>query len=286
MKQIQSTENPIIKRAMSLKQRKGREEEGAYLIEGLNLCREGLGRADDMEVLLIRESSYSQGTDKELATIIELSRKKSVKAVLLEDKIFDRLMDTQTPQGLAAIMRCRFFDEDGFFEASNAVSPGNLLVLDRIQDPGNAGTLLRTAEAAGCGGIIALKGTVDLYSPKVVRAAAGSLFRLPLLLSEDPGEMVKLLHSRGKRVVVATPYCSSYYFRVPMDGDMAFVIGNEAGGVSKTFLDMSDIRIKIPMQNPVESLNAAVAGGILMYEAFRQNFHKEAEEENPSCKRS
>jgi TrmH family RNA methyltransferase len=286
MKHIVSLENPIIKKAMKLKQRKGREREGLYLIEGLNLCREAFAAAVTIEILLIRESEYCAAENEEFRDLLEQSAKKGVKAVSVEDGVFDKLMDTETPQGIAALVQYRNWDPDSFFEADKLGGQGNILVLDRIQDPGNAGTLLRTAEAAGCQGILALRGTVDLYSPKVVRAAAGSLFRLPLLFTADAKETVELLHSRGKRVIVATPYCDSFHFQTRLDRDAAFVIGNEAGGVSTDFLEMSDSRVKIPMCHPVESLNAAVAAGILMYESLRQNIEKEAEENKQSCRQS
>ncbi|MFA5634402.1 MAG: RNA methyltransferase [Anaerovoracaceae bacterium] len=278
MKHITSPENPIIKKAMSLKQRKAREKEGLYLIEGLHLCREALGAGEDIETFFVRKSAYQKVEDRELADIIGQSQEMDIKMTLLSDNVFDKLMDTETPQGIAALVRSRKWDTESFFGADKRKGHGNLLVLDRIQDPGNAGTLIRTAEAAGYQGILILKGTVDLYSPKVVRATSGSLFRMPLLFTENTKETVELLHSRRKRVIVATPYCDSFHFQVSLDRNVAFVIGNEAGGVSREFLDMSDRQVKIPMSEPVESLNAAVAAGILMYESVRQNFHKEAEE--------
>ncbi len=278
MKQITSPENAIIKKAVSLKQRKAREKSGLYLIEGLHLCREALAAGEDIEAFFVRETAYQRAEDRELTDIIGQSREMDIKTTLLSDNVFDRLMDTETPQGIAAIVKRRLWNEESFFGADKRKGHGNLLVLDRIQDPGNAGTLIRTAEAAGYQGILVLKGTVDLYSPKVVRASSGSLFRMPLLFTEDAKETIELLHTRQKQVIVATPYCESYHFQVPLDRDVAFVIGNEAGGVSRDFLDLSDSQVKIPMNEPVESLNAAVAAGILMYESVRQNFHKEAEE--------
>ncbi|MGI6734439.1 MAG: TrmH family RNA methyltransferase [Anaerovoracaceae bacterium] len=286
MKHIESPENPLIKKAMKLKQRKAREKEGLYLIEGLNLCREALSADVNIEVLLIRQSEHGSGGNGEYEDLLAQSAEKGLKTVGVEDGLYNKLMETETPQGIAAMVRYRTWDPDSFFAAGKRGGQGNILVLDRIQDPGNAGTLLRTAEAAGCQGVLALKGTVDLYSPKVVRAAAGSLFRLPLLFTANAKEAVRLLHSHGKRVVVATPYCDNFHFETQLDRNAAFVIGNEAGGVSTDFLEMSDCRVKIPMCEPVESLNAAVAAGILMYESLRQNFEREAEDNKQSCRQS
>ncbi len=286
MKHITSHENPIIKKAAGLRQRKAREKEGLYLIEGIHLCGEALGIVERIEFLFVRESQWEEKSDGELREIVRQFEEKGVKTAVASDKIFDKLADTETPQGLVAVIRRRDWDPESFFAADKRGGHGNLLVLDRIQDPGNAGTLLRTAEAAGFQGVLAVKGTTDLYSPKVVRAAAGSLFRLPILFTENAGGTAGLLHSRGKRIVAATPYCDSFHFQERLDRNVALIVGNEAGGISEAFLQAADSRVKIPMCEPVESLNAAVAAGILMYESLRQNFHKEAEEKKQSCRQS
>ncbi len=266
MKYIESADNPIIKKVESLKQRKYREKEGLYLIEGFNICSEALKVEADIELFLIRKSLND-------VAMIE----PEIQAVAISDKLFDRLMDTEASQGVAAIVRKKTRDQASFFKEAEKAH-GNLLVMDRIQDPGNAGTLLRTAEAAGFQGVIAVKGTVDLYSPKVVRSAAGTLLRIPLLFTESEEETVRLLHANGKRIVTAAPYCENNHFEARLDRNLALVIGNEGGGASDIFLDRSDCRVKIPMAGAVESLNAAVAAGILMFETVRQNFQTEVEE--------
>lgn len=286
MKHIASSENTMIKKAMKLKQRKMREKEGLYFIEGLSLCREALAAAVNIDTLMIRESEYYSEKNGEYEDLLEQSSKAGIETVVVKDGLFNKLTNTETPQGIAAVAKCRYWDAGSFFAADKSGGQGNILVLDRIQDPGNAGTLLRTAEAVGCQGVLVVKGTVDLYSPKVVRAAAGSLFRLPLLFTADAQETVRLLHSRGKRVVAAIPYCENFHFQTRLDRNVAFVIGNEAGGVSADFLEMSDCQVKIPMCEPVESLNAAVAAGVIMYESLRQKIEREAEENNRLCKQS
>jgi len=286
MKYITSAENPIIRTAMSLRHHKGREKEGLYLVEGLHLCEEALDSAGGIDTLLIRGSAYMSTTNELLKSLIAKALKANVKAITVEESIFDKLADTETPQGLAAMVRYKVWDQDEFFAACEKDGCGNILVLDRIQDPGNAGTMLRTAEAAGYHGIVAVKGTVDLYSPKTVRSAAGSLFRLPLLFTQDAEKTVELLRGRGKSLVVAAPESGSYHFQIRLNGNVALVIGNEAGGADGIFLDRADCRVKIPMADPVESLNAAVAAGIIMYESVRQNIHHQAEEEKRQCRQS
>lgn len=278
MKFITSSENPVIKRAIGLKQRKVREKEGCYLIEGLHICKEALRVLEDIELILIRESLFNDGKDEDLKEIIKQLNSEKTKGVLIEDRLFDKVADTGTPQGIMAIVKRREWDKKTFINRINDTQSGNLLILDRIQDPGNAGTLIRTAEAAEFYGIIAVKGTVDIYSPKVVRSASGSILRQQLLFTEDAEETANLLSIWGKKMVVAAPHGHSYHFEHPLARNIALVIGNEAGGACKTFIEKADLLVKIPMAHDVESLNAAVAGGILMYESVRQNFHNKAEE--------
>ena len=147
----------------------------------------------------------------------------------------------------------------------------NIVVLDRLQDPGNIGTIVRTAEAAGYRGIIVTAGSGDIYSPKVVRAAAGSLFRMPVLQVDDSMEAVNMLRKMNKRIVTAALDTDIYYYQTDLTENIALVIGNEGQGVSEVFMESSDIKVRIPMEGSIESLNAAVAAGILMYQSQKIN---------------
>ncbi|GAB1475189.1 RNA methyltransferase [Bacillota bacterium] len=279
MKLITSSENPILKRAIGLKQRKARERDGLYLVEGLHVCKEALSVPEDIEMILIRESLYNNsGDDENLREITESINDGRARGILLSDRLFDKFSETDTPQGIAALIKRRKWDNKAFIKGVNDSGGSNLLILDRVQDPGNAGTLIRTAEAAGFYGIIAVKGTVDLYGPKAVRSAAGSILRQKVLFTDNAEDTVDLIHSFGKKLAVASPYSDSWHFRQALDRNVALVIGNEAGGASPDFLAKADLLVKIPMANTVESLNAAVAGGILMYESVRQNFQNQGKE--------
>ena len=143
-------------------------------------------------------------------------------------------------------------------------------MLDRIQDPGNLGTLLRTADGAGYEGVLVLKGSGDVYSPKVVRSTAGSLLRMPILMVDTPEEALTLLKTYGKTVLCSCPHRGVDYELAPMAFDTALVIGNEASGACDTFLEQSDHLVRIPMKGPAESMNASVAAGVLMFESLRQ----------------
>ena len=152
----------------------------------------------------------------------------------------------------------------------NAQEPLSLLILDGLQDPGNLGTLVRAGEGAGVSGIIMSENTVDIYNPKVIRSTMGSIFRVPFIYVKDLKEVIDKLNSKGILVYASSLEGAIEYDRPDYKKDTAFIIGNEAAGISKEILDITDKKIKIPMLGEVESLNAAVAGSILMYEAVRQ----------------
>ena len=142
---------------------------------------------------------------------------------------------------------------------------GNVLVMDRIQDPGNIGTMIRTAEAAGYSAVVLVKGTGDVYSPKVVRAAAGSVLRMPFVFAEDAGKACEILKDAGKKLIGTSVRRARPFNEVDMRKNTALIIGNEGGGMSEEFHRLTDENVMIPMKGEIESLNAAVAAGIIMY---------------------
>ena len=272
MKLITSGENQIYKAAAQLKQKKYRDEQKKYLIEGPNLIREALQNGGEIETI-IRSSEFPEEdfeTEKLDPALTD------AEVAVMSSGLFRKLSDTETPQGILAVVRKKIYPEEEFFAADPAVSyhKSNIIVLDRLQDPGNIGTILRTADAAGYMGAILLKGTADIYSPKIVRAAAGSLFRLPVLLTDTPDQVVRLLKEHDRRIICTALSCSRYYYDVELAENTAVIIGNEGNGVCEEFLNRSDIVVKIPMEGTVESLNAAVSAGILMYESVRQRYKK------------
>lgn len=272
MKLITSGDNQIYKAAAQLKQKKYRDEQKKYLIEGPNLIREALRSGGEIE-MIIRSAEFpvedfeSEDLDPTLT---------DAEVAVMSSGLFRKLSDTETPQGILAMVKKRVYTEEEFFSMSPAAAynKSNIIVLDRLQDPGNIGTILRTADAAGYMGAILLKGTADIYSSKIVRAAAGSLFRLPVLLADAPGEVVRLLKKNGKNVFCTALNTSRYYYDVNLAENAAIIIGNEGNGVCEEFMNQSDTVIKIPMEGTIESLNAAVSAGILMYESVRQRYGK------------
>jgi TrmH family RNA methyltransferase len=273
IKYITSGENPLIKEVLRLKQRKHREREGNYLIEGVHLLSEALSTGAAVSAVIFRDSSRSQVT-MELEKLQDRLGLANVPMVALSDDAFDRLAETETPQGVIAIVARRDTAEESFFGSRERPEAANYLVLDRLQDPGNVGTVIRTADALGVAGVIVIKGTADVYNAKVVRAAAGSLFRMPLLFLTSGEAAIKLLSDRGIRLAVALPDGDKPLFQQSFAEGVALVIGNEGGGVSQAFRDAATLRVSIPMHPGVESLNVAVAAGILLYEAARQRWNK------------
>ena len=259
MREITSKDNKIFRHALSLKTKKYRDRNGEYLIEGPNLLKEALKEEIEVEAVFVRPEM----TDEE-AGIIEEGPELDRKTFILSNRLFDELKDTETSQGIVTVVRKRQ-------DSSPKGRPGgNYVVLDRLQDPGNIGTILRTADAAGFDLAVFMKGTADPFSPKVVRSATGSLFRLPMVFVKDAEELAELVHSAGKRLIATAMDAEKAYYDCNLEKDAAIIIGNEGNGISPELMMRADEKIMIPMAGNTESLNAAVAAGILMYERIRR----------------
>jgi len=239
---------------MQLARRKYRDKYGLYLIEGDNLFFEAVKHGAGIREIFLRDD-YTLQRDLQ-----------GLEPYALNEKLFNALAQTETSQGIIAVVEKNTFSEDDFLTACRGK---NILVLDRVQDPGNIGAMIRTADAAGYGGVIAMKGTGDIYSPKTVRAAAGSLFRAPVLFAENAENVLSLIRKSGRKSVCACPEAETPYYDAGLSHGIALIIGNEGNGLCRQFLDGADIKAGIPMEPFAESLNAAVAAGILMYESKR-----------------
>jgi TrmH family RNA methyltransferase len=265
---ISSADNKAVKLARKLLAKKAGDYRGYYLIEGPKLLAEALDH--DAEILFAFFCEETQGG----ADIIS-PRNRALAAsfaeagatvLLTPERVFKSISDTETPQGAAAIVKKPVSSTKTLFERAG----GNVLVLDRIQDPGNVGSLIRTADAAGFCGIVAVSGVCDPYGSKSVRAAAGALFRVPVLFVKDADEAVALLASAGKRVIVADARGGVSCYDADLARDIALVIGNEGSGPSKIFSENASPVVSVPMPGGAESLNAAVAAAVLMFESVRQ----------------
>lgn len=186
--------------------------------------------------------------------------------ITVKDDIFARMSDTQTPQGIITVMRRREYDVDRLLSSESPL----LVVLETLQDPGNLGTIIRTGEGAGVTGIIMNSKTVDIYNPKTIRATMGSIYRVPFVYVEDLGALMMKLKEKGIHTYAAHLEGSDYYDNFSFREPTAFLIGNEGKGLTRQLADSSEKYLKIPMEGQVESLNAAIATSLLLYEAHRQ----------------
>ena len=255
MREITSKDNKIVKLCEQLAARKYRDRLGLYLIEGENLLEEAVQQGAAVETVLIRRDCRKIPPGLEDRTYI------------LGDGLFRKLSLTDTSQGSLAIVKKPEVSRKALLEQGAA---GNFVVLDRLQDPGNIGTIIRTADAAGYGLVAVMKGTADVFSPKVVRAAAGSLFRVPVVFMNDYDELVTFVRAAGVKLAATCFDTDRYYYEEDLRENVALIIGNEGNGISPELIGRADIKIKIPMAGSIESLNAAVAAAVLMYETVRQ----------------
>ncbi|MBQ8589052.1 MAG: RNA methyltransferase [Firmicutes bacterium] len=264
MKEISANDNPVIKKFRALSVKKQRDKLGLYIIEGPNLLEEALNCGVRIGQVLFDDEALSRS--EELAGLAARTEEKKIPAAVVSPSLFLKAANTDTPQGVIAWVEKPLWTEEQFF----ALRGGNIIVLDRLQDPGNLGTILRTADSAGFSGALLLKGCGDIYGPKTVRAATGTLFRLPVLFCDGPEEAMALLRAHGKTVFATALESSEVYFKCDLRRDAAIVIGNEGNGICREILDEADQNITIPMEGKTESLNAGIAAGILMYESLRQ----------------
>lgn len=257
---VTSKNNRVYTDILRLHQKKYRDREGRYLVEGENLVQEAIRQRADILDLVIREGSRFDGEDAP-----EVS---GGSVYVLDGKLFDAAAPTESSQGILAVIR----KPDLAGEGLSAIDRpgGNLVVLDRLQDPGNIGTIIRTAEGAGYEAVLVIRGTADVFSPKVVRAAAGAIFRMPILMADTWEEMADLVRIHGKKLAVTSIRDHLQYYEADLSRDIALVIGNEGNGCDPELIEAADLRVSIPMGGQLESLNASVAAGILMYEAVRK----------------
>ncbi len=273
MKRILSDQNPEYKELEALNNRKTREKTGLFLAEGYHLIREA--KRSGLAVRTVYADGSLLENEREagrtLGRFLEECEADGLRTVLLSGALFKTLSRTETPQGVLATVEKPPADRCSATAVAGAPNDGKrILVLDRLQDPGNLGTLIRTAEAAAFDGVLLVKGTADPYAPKVIRATQGSLFRMKFGFTEDAEETLRVLKEAGKTVLVSALKGAKPVYGVPMKRDFALVIGNEGGGVSDAFLTGADERVTIPMEGMTESLNATIAGAVLLFESVRQ----------------
>ncbi len=263
---ITSTSNQQMKNVSALlKKSKERKNTKNFVVEGPRMVVEA--PEGSLKAVYVSESFENNAENKVL--LEELKDKCSKANAVYEtvaDNVFKSVSDTQTPQGIMAVVDMPSYDLGDLLKGEKT----HLLILESIQDPGNLGTMVRTGEGAGVTGIIMNKTTVDLFNPKTIRSTMGSIYRVPFFVTEDLGNTLQELQSKGISLYAAHLKGEHAYDEEDYTKACGFLIGNEGNGLSDEIANIADTYIKIPMEGQVESLNAAISATLLMYEANRQ----------------
>jgi TrmH family RNA methyltransferase len=277
-----SAKNPRIAHLRRLSgRRRSRLEEGLFVVEGPVVVAEALaGGAALVEVFVDAGALAASRAGSAVDRVVHEARDAGVAVRPVAAGVLDTVTDTVTPQGVVAVAERRTAPVD------RLVGEGAVLVLAGVADPGNAGTLVRAAEAAGAMGVVFCDGAVDPFGPKVVRAAAGSLLRLPVVeVAAGASTIAALvaLRSGGRRLVATQARDGRDPESVDLAAPVALVIGSEAHGLSPEVATLVDVAVTIPMAGAIESLNAAVAGALVLFEAARQRRHRDADRGAPDA---
>jgi RNA methyltransferase, TrmH family len=246
LKIIQSSKNPVVKQWKKLLTKKGRDQSRSYIVEGFHLVEEALKQSETVLELIFIEG-------------VELPNKwnlDGIELIQVSEEAGKALSDTETTQGVFAVCRQK--------ETTSIDECKTFLLLDGLQDPGNIGTIIRTAEASGIDAVILGKGTVDLYNQKVLRSAQGSHFHLPIIKG-DLSDIIRDLKEKGIPVYGTALENGEEYTTVSPQGTYALIVGNEGSGMSPEILSITDQNLYIPIYGRSESLNVAIAAGILLY---------------------
>lgn len=254
---ITSSSNSQIKRLLQLKKKgKERDREDVFLAEGFKMFLEA--PAESLVKVYVSAGFYERKEHRKALEGHEFE--------VVSDAVFASISDTRTPQGILCVVR------QSHYQVADLTAGGVplCLVLENLQDPGNLGTILRTAEGAGVTGVLLSDGCVDIYNPKVIRSTMGSIYRMPFCYTDDLPGVVSEWKREGIAVLAAHLQGVHTYDREDYRRPAAFLIGNESRGLTKETAELADHFVRIPMHGKVESLNAAAAAAILMYEAGRQ----------------
>ncbi len=259
MQIITSKDNEIVKNIKKLKEKKYRDLNNQFIVEGIKIVEEAINENVNIEYIVICEDCVNDGSiDKKL--LYEIAK---YKCIYVTEKIFNTLTEVTNPQGILAVINRTNIKTDVDYNAEF------ILVLDGIQDPGNLGTILRTVDSANLKQIVISKETADPFNSKVIRSTMGAIFRVDIIKSDDIIETLKQLQTNGFEIVVTSLQTDNSIYNIQYNKKV-IVIGNEANGVSKEIQNIANVKVKIPMLGKTESLNAGVATGIMVYEYVRE----------------
>jgi len=264
LRRVEGRHNSLVKELRQAFAHAELTDEGDCAVEGLRIVEEAIRSGLRFKAVFFKESAQN------LAERLLPQIGANVSTLLLPDKLFDGAVPSETPQGVAALVRVKDFSLDGLVERMQI---GPILVVVGLQDPGNLGTILRSAEAFGSAGVVLGEGTVSAFNSKVIRASAGSIFRLPVIVAKTAGGLDAIsakLRAQGVRLMATSSHKGTPLDAAKLTGPSAIFVGSEGSGLPRSLLVQLDESIAIPHSANVESLNAGVAGSIVLYEAARQ----------------
>ncbi|HHV07950.1 MAG TPA: RNA methyltransferase [Firmicutes bacterium] len=264
MKFVQSRNNPLVRSMRALHYNKVRRSKRQFLIEGVRLLEEAVISGCDIDTVLY---CPEMTIDTRTLDLLNNLQGKGVTIVATTEAVLSSVSETKSPQGIVATVCFPIMPKP-----NSIIEGANLMVLgDMIQDPGNTGTIIRTAEAVGAGGVFFTAGSVYPFSGKVIRASMGSLFRLPVIILDDNGQkLCNYCLDNDWQIVFTVPEGGIPWWQVNFKQPTLLVLGNEGSGISHELLDLEGIKASIPLVSPVESLNVAVAGAVVLFETIRQ----------------
>ncbi|MDA8432041.1 MAG: RNA methyltransferase [Nitrospiraceae bacterium] len=259
---ISSPSNSRIKKAIRIRERKHAEGDNLFVLEGPKIIEMALAAGAKIREVFFTDHFTAKNEGKELLGLLS---KKTTDICRVADHVFAKLSDTETPQGIAAVASYPVLSLDRLPLSATSL----YVVLDGVRDPGNLGTIIRTSDAAGVDAVILLEGTCDAFIPKVIRATAGSIFNVPLVLAADD-QLMAWRQGHGIKIAVTAADAPRSVFEADLTVPVAFIFGNEARGVRRAIKDGADLLLKIPLYGKAESLNVATSAAICLYEAVRQ----------------
>ena len=263
MQVISSRDNEIVKSIRKLKEKKYRDIQNCYVIEGIKLIKEAISENAKIKEIVVCEECISSGEiDKD--TMYEIAK---YNVIYVTEKVFNVITDVKSPQGILAVI------EKNASNKNIDYTQDIIIALDGVQDPGNMGTILRTVDSANLNQIIISKDSADCYNPKVVRSTMGAIFRVNIIEVDNLKETLEEVKKNKFKVMVTALDTNDSIYSVDYNKKV-IVIGNEANGVSKEVQEIADEKVKIPMLGKTESLNASVAAGIMIYEYVRRKIEK------------
>ena len=258
---ITSVSNARVKQVVQWQTKaKERKKDNVFLAEGMKMFEEA--PAEWIQEVYVEEAVFQK-----LERVSSIYKKlEQIGYETVSEEVFKKMSDTQTPQGILTVLKRPVYHLEELLQVENPL----FVLLEDLQDPGNLGTIVRTGEGAGVTAVLMSKNTVDIFNPKTIRATMGSVYRVPFVYVENVEDTIKSLHNANVKTYAAHLAGKDYYDSFSFREGTAFLIGNEGNGLQKSTADAAFSYLKIPMEGQVESLNAAIATSLLMYEAHRQ----------------